>query len=128
MAVTTDLIRLDVPARRQSLSVLRIMAGNAARLSGFGYNRVEEARLAVSEAASVLVADGRSSTVRCSLAPENGKLYVEIETNPGPAIWPPEPWVGSLEHTVLSALTNEFELVSFDGPMVRMTLEATPNT
>jgi len=104
------------------------MAGNAARLSGFGYNRVEEARLAVSEAASVLVADGRSSTVRCSLTAENGTLYVEIEARPGPAIWPPEPWLDSFEHTVLSALTSEFELVSIDGPMVRMTLEATPTS
>lgn len=125
MVVPPDLIRLDVPARRNSLGVLRIMAGNAARLCGFGYNRVEEARLAVSEAASLLVADGRSSTVRCSLNADQGTLYVEMEASPGPAIWPPEPWADSLEHTVLSALTNEFELVWDEGPVVRMTMGPT---
>jgi anti-sigma regulatory factor (Ser/Thr protein kinase) len=102
------------------------MAGNAGRLCGFGYNRVEEARLAVSEAASLLVADGRSSTVRCSLTTEDGALRVEVEASPGPAIWPPEPWTASLEHTVLSALANELELVLNERPMVRMTLEASP--
>jgi hypothetical protein len=102
------------------------MAGNAGRLCGFGYNRVEEARLAVSEAASLLVADGRSSTLRCSLTTEDGALRVEVEASPGPAIWPPEPWTDSLEHTVLSALANELELVLNERPMVRMTLEASP--
>jgi hypothetical protein len=100
------------------------MAGNAARLCGFGYNRVEEARLAVNEAASLLLADGRSSTVRCSLTTDEGALFVEIEATPGPAIWPPEPWADSLEHTVLTSLANDLELVSDDGPMVRMTLGA----
>ena len=126
MAVAPDQIRLEVPARRQSLSVLRNMAGNAARLCGFSYNRVEEARLAVNEAASLLVADGRSSTVRCSLTSDEGTLFVEIEATPGPAIWPPEPWADSLEHTVLSSLANDLELISDGGPMVRMTLGAQP--
>ena len=125
MAVPPDLIRLDLPARRNSLGVLRIMAGNAARLCGFDYNQVEEARLAVNEAASILVADGRSSTVRCSLSADQGTLHVEIEATPGPAIWPPEPWVESLEHIVLSALTNEFELAWDKGPVLRMTMGPT---
>ncbi len=122
MAVAPDQIRLDVPARRQSLFVLRNMAGNAARLCGFSYNRVEETRLAVSEAAALLVADGRSSTVRCALTSDGGTLFVEIGATPGPAIWPPEPWTDSLEHAVLTSLANELELVSDGSPMVRMTL------
>ncbi len=89
MAVAPDQIRLAVPARRQSLSVLRNMAGNAARLCGFSYNRFEEARLAVRR--------------------DRG--------TPGPAIWPPEPWVDSLEHTVISSLASDLELISDGGPM-----------
>jgi hypothetical protein len=126
MAVAPDLIRLDVPARRQSLAVLRNMAGNAARLCGFSYDRVEEARLAVNEAASLLVADGRSSTVSCSLTSDQGILHVEIGATPGPAIWPPEPWTDSLEHTVLTSLASELELITDGSPMVRMTLGIQP--
>lgn len=122
MVVAPDQIRLEVPARRQSLAVLRNMAGNAARLSGFSYDRVEEARLAVSEAASLLVADGRSSTVRCFLTSDQGILHVEVGATPGPAIWPPEPWTDSLERMVLSSLATEFELITGGSPMVRMTL------
>jgi len=126
MAVAPDQIRLDVPARRQSLAVLRHMAANAARLCGFGYSSVEEARLAVNEAASLLVADGRSSTVRCLLTCDEGTLHVEIGAAPGPAIWPPEPWTDSLERTVLTSLASELELITDRSPMVRMTLGTQP--
>jgi anti-sigma regulatory factor (Ser/Thr protein kinase) len=124
MAMASDLITLVVPARRQALGVLRTMAGNAARLSGFGYNRVEEARLAVNEAASLLVADGRSSSVRCSIAADPGSLQVEMAAHPGPAIWPPEPWADALEHVVLAAVTDYFELSEDGGPVVRLSLNS----
>lgn len=116
------MIRLVVPARLEALGVLRIIAGDAARLSGFGYDQVEEARLAVNEAASLLVADGRSSSVRCVLSAGDTGLEVELGADPGPAIWPPEPWVGSLEHVVLSAVADALELLMEDGPVVRLSL------
>lgn len=120
--MSSDVVRLVVPARREALSVLRIMAGNAARLSGFGYNRVEEARLAVNEAASLLVADGGSSTLRCTLTGDGTRLEVEIEADPGPAIWPPTGWEDSLEHAVLSTVTDWHELGIGDNTRVKILL------
>lgn len=116
------MITLVVPARREALGVLRIIAGNAARLSGFDYDRVEEARLAVNEAASLLIADGRSTSVRCVLEPDSTVLDVELEADPGPVIWPPEPWVDTLEHAVLVAVTDGFELLMEKPPRVRLSL------
>ncbi|MEX1126422.1 MAG: ATP-binding protein [Acidimicrobiia bacterium] len=118
----SDVIRLAIPARREALAVLRIMAGNAARLSGFGYNRVEEARLAVNEAASLLVADGRSSTLRCTLTGDGTSLEVEIVADPGPAVWPPAGWEDSLEHAVLSTVSDWYELGIGDDTRVRILL------
>ena len=117
-----DVIRLMVPARRESLSVLRTIAGNAARLSGFGYDRVEEARLAVNEAAAVLVADGQSSSLRCDLRSENSRLRVEMVAEPGPSPWPPTGWADSLEHAVLSTVTDWYELGNGDDTRVTIML------
>ena len=108
--MSSDVIRLVVPASHDSLSVLRTIAGNSARLSGFGYDRVEEARLVVNEAAAVLVADGNSSSLRCNLTSETTRLRVEISADPGPTIWPPADWADSLENVVLSTVTDWYEL------------------
>ena len=126
MGVSSDVMRLAVPARHEALGVLRTMAGNAARLSGFGYNRVEEARLAVNEAASLLVANGRSNTVRCLLTADDSGLEVELEAEPGPTVWPPELWTDTLEYVVLSAITDSLELVADTPPKVRLFLGPSP--
>lgn len=120
--MSPDKIRLVVPARRDALSVLRTIAGNAARLSGLSYDRVEEARLAVNEAAAVLVADGRSSSLRCELSSGSTELRVELVAEPGPSPWPPQGWADSLEHAVLSTVTDWFELGVGDGTRVTMSL------
>ncbi|HLF44466.1 MAG TPA: hypothetical protein VJA46_13220 [Acidimicrobiia bacterium] len=120
--MSADVITLVVPARREALSVLRTIAGNAARLSGLGYDRVEEARLAVNEAAAVLVADGQSSSLRCELSSESARLRVELVAEPGPAHWPPPGWDESLEHAVLSSVTDWFELGVGDGTRITMLL------
>jgi hypothetical protein len=117
-----DVIRLMVPGRRESLSVLRTIAGNAARLSGFGYDRVEEARLAVNEAAAVLMADGQSSSLRCDLWSESSRLRVELVAEPGPSPWPPTGWADSLEHVVLSTVTDWYELGTGDDTRVTILL------
>ncbi|MDP9494728.1 MAG: hypothetical protein M3P87_05745 [Actinomycetota bacterium] len=118
--MSTDVIRLIVPARRDALSVLRTMAGNAARLSGFGYDRVEEARLGVNEAAAVLIADGRSSSLQCELSSEATRLRVDMVAEPGPTPWPPAGWEDSLEHAVLSTVSDWYELGALDDSRVRI--------
>ena len=120
--MSPDVVRLVVPAGRDSLSVLRTMAGNSARLSGFGYDRVEEARLAVNEAAALLVADGQSSSLRCELSSETARLRVELMAEPGSSPWPPADWASSLEHAVLSTVTDWYELGTGADRTVRLLL------
>ncbi len=120
--MSPDVIRLIVPAGRDALSVLRTMAGNAARLSGLGYDRVEEARLAVNEAAAVLIADGQSSSLQCELSSEGTRLRVDLVAEPGPTQWPPVGWEDSLEHAVLSTVTDWYELGAGTDSRVRILL------
>jgi hypothetical protein len=122
MNMSPDVIRLVVPAGRDSLSVLRTIAGNSARLSGFGYDRVEEARLAVNEAAALLVADGQSSSLRCELSSETARLRVELIAEPGSSPWPPPDWADSLEQAVLSTVTDWYEFGTGDDKRVRLLL------
>jgi hypothetical protein len=112
-------IRLSVPARHQALGVLRAVTAGAASSRGLGYDRVEEARLAVNEAAAVLIQDGASSTLVCELSGEES-LDITLRAEPGPRTWPPATWQDSLECAVLEAVTDEFELT--DGPGVRLSL------
>jgi hypothetical protein len=120
--MSPDVTRIVVPAGRDSLSVLRTMAGNSARLSGFGYDRVEEARLAVNEAAALLVADGQSSSLRCELSSETAQLRVELIAERGSSPWPPPGWADSLEHAVLSTVTDWYEFGTGDDRRVRLLL------
>jgi hypothetical protein len=122
MKVTPDVIRLVVPARRDAVGVLRVIAGNAARMSGFGYDRVEEARLAVNEAAAVLVADGSASSLSCELSSESTRLRVELVGHPGSLEWPPSGWADSLEHAVLSTVADWHELGIGDDTRISILL------
>jgi hypothetical protein len=112
-------IRLSLPARREALGVVRAVIGGAASSRGLGFDRVEEARLAVNEAAAILIGDGRSSTLLCEFSGE-GRLDIELQAEPGPTVWPPPGWPDSLECVVLTAVTDELELTS--GPGVRLAI------
>jgi hypothetical protein len=112
-------IRLSIPARRDALAVVRAVTAGAASSRGFGYVRVEEARLAVNEAAAALIQDGTSSVLTCELSGEQS-LEVLLQADPGPRAWPPPGWPDSLECAVLTAVTDTFELTK--APGVRLLL------
>jgi anti-sigma regulatory factor (Ser/Thr protein kinase) len=112
-------IRLSIPARREALGVVRAVIGGAASSRGFGIDRLEEARLAVNEAAVILIEDGRSSTLLCELSGDR-RLDIALQADPGPETWPPPGWPDSLECAVLMAVTDTFELT--DVPGVRLSL------
>ncbi len=114
-------IRLVVPARREALGVVRAVTAGAASGLGLGFDRVEEARLAVNEAAALLIRDGGSTSLTCELSLEQG-FEVAIDADPGPGEWPPQGWLESLERAVFSSVTADYELTS--GPGVRLSFAA----
>lgn len=116
-------IRLVVPARREALRVVRAVTGGAASNRGLGYDRVEEARLAVNEAAAILIQGGDSSFLTCELSGTR-RLDITLVANPGPEPWPPGGWMESLEHAVLTSVTDEFEMMAKPGVRLSFTAGA----
>ena len=100
---------------------MRAVTAGAASGLGLGFDRVEEARLAVNEAAALLIRDGRSTTLTCEISMGHG-LEVAIDADPGPNEWPPQGWVESLERAVFSSVTADYELTS--APGVRLSFAA----
>lgn len=100
-----------IPGERDSLRVLRLVATDVGRLLGFGYDKIEDSRLAVHEAAAVLVEAG-SDSITCQISAEDGSMAIAMSSMPTPSTWPPDDWEGSLGHLVLSNLAESLELDS----------------
>ena len=94
--------------------MVRAVTGGAASNRGLGYDRVEEARLAVNEAAAILIQGGSSSILTCEVSGTQG-LDITLVASPGPEPWPPRGWAESLEHAVLESVTDEFEVTPQPG-------------
>lgn len=103
---------LVVPARSDLLSLLRAVVADLAARQGFSYDAIDDLRIAVSEAATFLLAAGsRASRLELRISPSDGTLDVDLATD-GPAeAWPPPGADRSLAWQVLSALTDEAVLV-----------------
>lgn len=109
-----------VPGERESLRVLRLVASDVGRLLGFGYDAIEDSRLAVNEAASMLLAAG-SGEIECQIGLEESVLTVEMSPDQPLDSWPPTDWEGSLGELVLSSVVDGLRLgsapsVSFSVP------------
>jgi hypothetical protein len=113
-------MKVSVPAEREALRVLRMMASDAGNLMGLSYDQIEDARLAVNEAASVLVSEGGVRAIECRFTSDRGELGIELWAEPAPSVWPPVGFVDSLEQLVLDRVTDRLELVTDGRPGFRM--------
>jgi anti-sigma regulatory factor (Ser/Thr protein kinase) len=98
-----------IPGEREALRILRLVAMDVGRLLGFGYDKIEDARLAVHEAAAVLVEAG-SDSITCQITAEDGSMAIAMSSLPAPSTWPPDDWEGSLGHLVLSHLADSLKM------------------
>jgi anti-sigma regulatory factor (Ser/Thr protein kinase) len=111
MEVFESPVVVVVPGERESLRVLRLVATDIGRVLGFGYDKIEDSRLAVHEAAAVLVEAG-SDSITCRITAEDGSMAIAMSSQPAPLTWPPVDWEGSLGHLVLSRLTESLAMDS----------------
>jgi serine/threonine-protein kinase RsbW len=120
-------VKVIVPAKPDYVRVLRaVVASLAARLE-FTYDRIEDLRLAVSEACATLLAlpwDATMLVLRISAADGRVTAVVCSDADPGPDAWPPVEPERTLAWRVLSGLTDTavFE-VGEEGPAVRLVVE-----
>jgi serine/threonine-protein kinase RsbW len=122
-----DVVELDVPADPAYVAVVRTAtAGLAARLD-LTLDRIEDLRIAVDEACTLLVRRGRpgaGGTIRCRFVLEGADLTIEVS---GPAAVLPDR--GAYSWAVLSALVDVLDCghgQGTDGPRtwIRMAVRA----
>jgi serine/threonine-protein kinase RsbW len=120
-------VKVVVPAKPDYVRLLRaVTAGLAARLE-FTYDRIEDLRLAVSEACATLLAlpwDAEILVLRLFATDSRVTAVVCTDAEPGADAWPPVEPERTLAWRVLSGLTDTaaFE-VGEEGPAVRLEME-----
>jgi serine/threonine-protein kinase RsbW len=108
---TDDLVTLTVPAASGYVSLLRSVAAGVAARVDLDLDRIEDVRLAVSEACAVVLADAPVGAVlTLTLRPGPEALRVEVSA-PGHRVPDPD----SFAWTVLSALADHAAGRQHDG-------------
>ena len=107
---------ISVPATAPSIDVLRSVTAVVAGHTTLGIDRVDDLRLAVSEAAGRLIrASEQRGTLRASFAERDGSLHLQITLRDGDAPrWPLDAEADPLSWIVIDTLTDASE-ESLDG-------------
>jgi hypothetical protein len=110
-----------VPATPSSIDVLRSVAGVVAGHTSMGFDRVDDLRLAVSEAAGRLIqASGSEGTIRQVVAVDDAMVRIDL-TMPTTAIgrWPIGPDIDAFSWVVIDTLADDAaESMTDDGPCI----------
>ena len=113
----------EVPATAEFVQVLRnIAAGVAARLD-MPIDQIEEVRLAVTEAASLLLDEVEAASLRMSIGRDAGALEVRLTADGRADPWPSDRALSSWPWLVVKGLTDEIaaERDDGEGPSIRFT-------
>jgi serine/threonine-protein kinase RsbW len=122
----TDLpitVSAEVPANPDFVQVLRnIAAGVAARLD-MPIDQIEEIRLAVTEAASLLLDEVDAASLRMSIGRDTDAMDVTLSADGHADQWPSDRALASWPWLVVKGLTDEIEAARHDGngPSIRFT-------
>lgn len=120
----TDLptaVFVEVPAAPGSVQVLRnVVAGVAARLD-MPIDQIEEVRLAVTEAASLLLDEAEATVLRMTIGRGADALDVTLSSDGEAHPWPSERALASWPWLVVKGLTDEIraERPDGEGPSIR---------
>jgi len=117
-------VKVIVPARPDYVRVLRAVTASVAARLEFTYDRIEDLKLAISEACATLLAlpwAAEIMVLRVRSADARVTAVVCTDAEAAPPGWPPPEVEGTLAWRVLSRLADEavFEMGE-EGPAVRL--------
>jgi serine/threonine-protein kinase RsbW len=99
-----------VPATPEFVQVLRnVAAGVAARLD-MAIDQIEEVRLAVTEAASLLLDEADASSLRLTIRRDPDSLDVRLSSDGTPDAWPSDRAMTSWPWMVVKGLSDDVRL------------------
>jgi serine/threonine-protein kinase RsbW len=106
---------VDVPASPAFVQVLRnVVAGVAARLD-MPIDQIEDIRLAVTEAASILLGEGDPTTLRMTIGRDDDSLDITLTSDGRVDRWPSERVMASWPWLVVKGLTDQLRADQGDG-------------
>jgi serine/threonine-protein kinase RsbW len=106
---------VEVPATPGSVQVLRnVVAGVAARLD-MTIDQIEEVRLAITEAASLLLDEAEATVLRMTIGRDAEALDVTLSSDGEADPWPSERALASWPWLVVKGLTDEIRAEGPDG-------------
>jgi serine/threonine-protein kinase RsbW len=113
----------EVPATPGSVQILRnVVAGVAARLD-MPIDQIEEVRLAVTEAASLLLDEAEATVLRMTIGGDQEALDVSLSSDGNADPWPSDRAMASWPWLVVKGLTDEIraERPEGKGPSIGFT-------
>jgi serine/threonine-protein kinase RsbW len=113
----------EVPATPGSVQILRnVVAGVAARLD-MPIDQIEEVRLAVTEAASLLLDEAEATVLRMAIGGDAEALDVTLSSDGDVGAWPSDRALASWPWLVVKGLTDEIraERTNGEGPSIGFT-------
>jgi serine/threonine-protein kinase RsbW len=106
---------VDVPATAEFVQVLRnVVAGVAARLD-LQIDQIEDIRLAVTEAASLLLEEGDATSLHMSIGRDSDAMDVTLTSDGRSDPWPTDRVTSSWAWLVMQGLTDEIRADRADG-------------
>jgi hypothetical protein len=116
-------VSVTVPATPNAIDVLRSVAGVVAGRTPMGFDRVDDLRLAVSEAAGRLIqAAGAIGTIREVIQVDDAVVRIDL-TMPTTGIgrWPIGPNIDAFSWVVIETLADHAaESMTDDGPCIEL--------
>jgi len=108
-------VSVDVPATPEFVQVLRtVAAGVAARLD-MPIDQIEDVRLAVAEAASLLLQETEATSLRMTIGRDSDTLDVTLMSDGQPDAWPTDRVTASWPWLVVKGLTDEIRADRGEG-------------
>jgi serine/threonine-protein kinase RsbW len=124
--VSSD-VTVTVPARPDYVRVLRAVAASVGARLDFTYDRIEDLKLAVTEACATLLSlpgPARIMVLRLGSADERITALVCTDAELGLSAWPPPDVENTLAWRVLAGLAAEADFqMSEEGPAVRLAVD-----
>jgi serine/threonine-protein kinase RsbW len=97
----------EVPATPDSIQVLRNVAAGVAARMDMPIDQIEEVRLAVTEAASLLLEEGEATSLQMTIGRDQDAVDVTLSTDGRADPWPSDRALSSWPWLVVKGLTDD---------------------
>jgi serine/threonine-protein kinase RsbW len=113
-------VSADVPATPESVQVLRNVAAGVAARMDMPIDQIEEIRLAVTEAATLLLNEVEATSLRMAVARDDESIEITLSSDGNPDPWPSDRALASWPWLVVKGLTDEVraDLVEDQRPSI----------